>query len=219
MRSSKIGEVGGGSGISRGAKLTLRQRAGKAIVNATTGKYNARNYAESKMRENAKPKLPSSKTKPMKDSKSSVRVKPRRTASGPGLETRGNKITVASQKKSALKIENNQFEKFMERRFDTNPGGPRAGSEGARGASAKKITRNKAIVRAADKKLPVKIESGSKLSPSSKANARGLKAANKPVSKNNAGQTAGKLKVDILKRATPARANRTRLGKSAFKSK
>jgi hypothetical protein len=52
-----------------------------------------------------------------------------------------------------------------------------------------------------------------------KANARGLKAANKPVSKNNAGQTAGKLKVNILKRATPARANRTRLGKSAFKSK
>ena len=52
-----------------------------------------------------------------------------------------------------------------------------------------------------------------------KANARGLKAANKPVSKNNAGQNASKLKVDILKNAKPLRANRTRLGKSAFKSK
>lgn len=52
-----------------------------------------------------------------------------------------------------------------------------------------------------------------------KGNARGLKAANKPVSKNNAGQNASKLKVDILKNATPLRANRTRLGKSALKSK
>ena len=52
-----------------------------------------------------------------------------------------------------------------------------------------------------------------------KANARGLKAANKPVSKNNAGQNASKLKVDILKNAKPLRANRTRLGKSALKGK
>jgi hypothetical protein len=52
-----------------------------------------------------------------------------------------------------------------------------------------------------------------------RANARGLKAANKPVSKKNAGQTASKIKTDIIKNATPARANRTRLGKSAFKSK
>jgi hypothetical protein len=52
-----------------------------------------------------------------------------------------------------------------------------------------------------------------------RANARGLKAANKPVSKNNAGQNASKLKVDILKNAKPLRANRTRLGKSALKSK
>jgi hypothetical protein len=52
-----------------------------------------------------------------------------------------------------------------------------------------------------------------------KANARGLKAANKPVSKKNAGQNASKMKTDIIKNATPARANRTRLGKSALKSK
>jgi hypothetical protein len=52
-----------------------------------------------------------------------------------------------------------------------------------------------------------------------KANARGLKAANKKVSKKNAGQNASKMKIDIIKNATPARANRTRLGKSALKSK
>ena len=45
-----------------------------------------------------------------------------------------------------------------------------------------------------------------------KANARGLKAANAKVSKNNAGQTGSKLKSDILKNATPARANRERGG-------
>ena len=45
-----------------------------------------------------------------------------------------------------------------------------------------------------------------------KANARALKAANKPVSKNNAGQNGSKLKSDILKNAQPARANRDRGG-------
>jgi hypothetical protein len=50
-----------------------------------------------------------------------------------------------------------------------------------------------------------------------KANARGLKAANKPVSKNNRGQTASQFKTDILKNATPARPNRVRGG--SMKSK
>ena len=54
---------------------------------------------------------------------------------------------------------------------------------------------------------------------STKGNARGLKAANKPASKGNAGQTASKFKKDVIKNAAPARANRTRLGKSALKSK
>ena len=50
-----------------------------------------------------------------------------------------------------------------------------------------------------------------------KANTRGLKAANKPVSKNNRGQTASQFKTDILKNATPARPNRVRGG--SMKSK
>jgi len=55
-------------------------------------------------------------------------------------------------------------------------------------------------------------EAAKKAAKAAAANARGLKAANAKVSKNNAGQTGSKLKSDILKRATPARANRTRGG-------
>jgi hypothetical protein len=51
-----------------------------------------------------------------------------------------------------------------------------------------------------------------------KANARGLKAANKPVSKNNR-NVGGPVLTGILKRSEPARANRTRLGKTTKKSK
>ncbi len=36
----------------KAVKLTMRQKAGKAVVNATTGKYAARNYAETKMVQN-----------------------------------------------------------------------------------------------------------------------------------------------------------------------
>jgi hypothetical protein len=49
-----------------------------------------------------------------------------------------------------------------------------------------------------------------------KGNARGLKAANKPVSKNNRNVGGPVLKA-ILKRSEPARANRTRLGNTTKK--
>ena len=63
-----------------------------------------------------------------------------------------------------------------------------------------------------------KVEKPIKISKAeAKANARGLKAANKPVSKNNRGQTASQLKTDILKNAKPARPNRVRGG--SMKSK
>jgi len=48
------------------------------------------------------------------------------------------------------------------------------------------------------------------------ANAKALKAANKPVSKNNR-DVGGPLMRNILKNSPPARANRTRLGKPAKK--
>ena len=55
-------------------------------------------------------------------------------------------------------------------------------------------------------------EGGGGMGSSGKANARGLKAANAKVSKNNAGETGSKLKSDVLKNSPPARANRTRGG-------
>ena len=60
-------------------------------------------------------------------------------------------------------------------------------------------------------KHPVVVKANKK---ADKINAKALKVANKPVSKNNAGQTGGKLKTDILKNATPARPNRIRAGKT-----
>jgi hypothetical protein len=64
--------------------------------------------------------------------------------------------------------------------------------------------------RLAAKKLAQ--EAAKKAAKAAAANARGLKAANAKVSKNNAGQTGSKLKSDILKNAKPARANRERGG-------
>jgi hypothetical protein len=55
-------------------------------------------------------------------------------------------------------------------------------------------------------------EAAKKAAKTAAANARGLKAANAKVSKNNAGQTGSKLKSDVLKNSPPARANRTRGG-------
>lgn len=92
-------------------------------------------------------------------------------------------------------------------------------TDASTGAAARKGAARVGVTGKKGVQKPISINSASKPSASTKANARGLKAANKKVSKNNAGQNASKLKVDILKNATPARANRTRLGKNAFKSK
>ena len=109
--------------------------------------------------------------------------------------------------------------------------GPGRGSSGGGGGATfrKKISENVTVkikAKPADKvnkdMADLNKTFGRKTIPSTtkartEANARALKAANKPVSKNNAGQTASKLKTDILKNAKPARANRTRLGKSVPK--
>jgi len=57
------------------------------------------------------------------------------------------------------------------------------------------------------------------ISKAAKANAHGLKAANKPVSKNNRNRFGDGEMSAYLKSAKPARANRTRLGNTAKKSK
>jgi hypothetical protein len=95
-----------------------------------------------------------------KNTSSSVKVVPSKTAPKTGLENRGNKITTESQKKAATKINEDRWEKYAEQRFDTFPGGPRANQTGiSRGATRKKITQNKKIAKAQDKKLPIKINS------------------------------------------------------------
>ena len=92
-------------------------------------------------------------------------------------------------------------------------------TDAATGAAARKGAARLGVTGKKGVQKPISINTAVKSSPKDKATARGLKAANKSVSKKNAGQTASKLKTDVIKNATPARANRTRLGKSAFKSK
>jgi len=102
------------------------------------------------------------KAKPLANPKSAVKVLPRKSAPKSGLEGRGNKITSSSQKKAAIKIQEDKWEKYAEQRFDTFPGGPRADYNMAnkgRGASPKKIIQHKAIEKAATKKQPIKINS------------------------------------------------------------
>jgi len=61
-------------------------------------------------------------------------------------------------------------------------------------------------------------QNAAKTKGSSKSTSKAVKAANKKVSDKNSG-IGGATVSAIIKRAEPARANRTRLGKSAFKSK
>jgi len=94
--------------------------------------------------------------------KKSVKVLPRKTAPKTDLSNRGNKITSSSQKKAAIKIQEDKWEKYVDQRFDTYPGGPRADYNMAnkgRGASPKKIIKNTIIDKAATKKKPIKINS------------------------------------------------------------
>ena len=60
-------------------------------------------------------------------------------------------------------------------------------------------------------------QQNAKSSGSAKANARGLKAANKPVSKNNRDRFGDGEMRSYLKSAKPARANRTRSGNTTKK--
>jgi hypothetical protein len=76
-------------------------------------------------------------------------------------------------------------------------------------------TKPKGVFGPLKKKIAAKSPEGR---ANAKANARGLKAANKKVSDKNSG-FGGPTVSAIIKRAEPARANRTRLGKNAFKSK
>ena len=94
---------------------------------------------------------------------SSVRVVPGRTATGPGIETRGNKITIESQKTAANKLIEDDRNRIMND-FAKNPT-----AEQGRGPSAKTIAKAQPVVRAADKKIPIKIDSNPKTSQGTQA--------------------------------------------------
>jgi hypothetical protein len=60
------------------------------------------------------------------------------------LEKRGNKITPQSQSNAAWGMITDKWEKIADQRFDTNPGGPRAGG-GNRGPGKKNIAKQEKL--------------------------------------------------------------------------
>ena len=88
--------------------------------------------------------------------KSNVRVVKARTATGPGLETRGNKITRESQKIAAKKLIKDSQNATM------NSASANYYDSTFRGPSLKTLKRNAPVPRAADKKTPIKINTSNK---------------------------------------------------------
>ena len=155
---------------------------------------------------------------------SSVKKVVRKTAPKTGLETRGAKPTKLERINRARDV---QWEK-AERAYDagsemayTGLVSSNKGRVAARGAGKKNQRKRDAIRREASKSLPIQINSARPFksigADELKANnARGLKAANKPVSKGNR-NIGGPVVRNIIKNSPPARANRTRLGNPAKK--
>ncbi len=156
------------SGLGKAAARVV----GKAIVNATTGKYAARNYVESKVRSDAskasvKAALKNAKkSKPLAEPKSGVRVLPRKTAPKSGLESRGARLNPRERKERA---QDYRFGKGLKRRDAEEEifyGGLKGPKEGKiRGPKAKNARKEKAIVNESRRKLPIKIDSKAKNKP------------------------------------------------------
>lgn len=184
-----------------------------AAAAALAARFAARKLANDAAKKSAK--------KAVARKSATVRVKPKTTASGPGLETRGNKITAESQKAAAKKL-------IQEDRSRTiNSPSMNYIDSTFRGPSLKTINRNKPVKRAAEKKLPIKINTDptkpkgvfgplkkkveAANTPANrakaKANARGLKAANKPT-------RSSKSKLTMREKAGKAVVNAT-IGKTA----
>ena len=90
---------------------------------------------------------------------SSVKVVPSKTAPKTGLEGRGNKLTAAEQKNRAGEMRWDRQERNAERRFDTYAGGPRAGESSSGNPGKKNLRKIASLDKAADKKIPIKINS------------------------------------------------------------
>ena len=72
-----------------------------------------------------------------------------------GLETRGAKLTKAEAIDRARDYQWNKAEKYMEQRFDTMAGGPRAGGS-TRGPGKKNAAKTDAVSRLARQTIPTK---------------------------------------------------------------
>ncbi len=129
------------------------------------------------------------------------------------------KAATTAAKKASEKIASNSVKVVASnssRRTSFNQGSLMRTTDAATGAAARKGAARLGVTGKKGVQPPVKINSAKKSAPSTKANARGLKAANKPVSKNNR-NVGGPVLTGILKRSEPARANRTRLGNTTKK--
>ena len=166
-----------------------------------------------------------------------------------GLENRGAKPTTRERINRARDLQWDKAEKSYEASNEISMTGLKSTNQGrvvARGAGKKNQRKADAIRKEATKenfyeriRNPIKINTNptkpkgvfgplkKKLAaadtPANRAktvnNTRGLKAANKPVSKNNRNRFGDGEMPAYLKSEKPARANRTRLGNTAKKSK
>jgi hypothetical protein len=156
-----------------------------------------------------------SKSKPLAEPKSAVRVLPRKTAPKSDLSNRGARLTKTQRVERA---QDYQFDKSLGKYYSNQDRiagtSPSELAKGSRGEGVKSARKTAAIKKEA--KPIVKINSAPKKAKT-KSDARGLKAANKPVSKGNRNRFGDGEMSSYLKSAKPARANRTRAGKSVPK--
>ena len=160
---------------ARLAAKKVGQAAGKQVVKATLGKQSAAKYAAQKAAANTKTiatssrnakkaaetraALKSAKSKPpLATPKSGVTVKPGRTATGPGLETRGIKLTRTQRSERA---QDYQFDKSLGKYYSNQDRiagtHPSELAKGSRGEGVKSARKTAAIKKEA--KTVVKINS------------------------------------------------------------
>ena len=167
---------------ARLAAKKVGQAAGKQVVKATLGKQSAAKYAAQKAAANAKTvaassrnakkaaetraALKSAKSKPpLATPKSGVTVKPGRTATGPGLETRGIKPTRTQRSERAAELSFKKAEGRYEGEYLTRMTGLRGPkgvtSQSTRGQGARSLRKEAAINKEAKTKI-VRINSAPK---------------------------------------------------------
>jgi hypothetical protein len=152
--------------LSNGKKTTDKETKMVAPLVGIAVAAAARLAAKKVAQEAAKKAAKAAAAKTAKIAKNSVKVKPRKTAPKTGLEGRGAKLTSAQQKERAQALRFDKQERNYEQRFDTAAGGPRAGGKDNGLPGKKNLRKTAAVNKAADKKLPIKINSNS----SSRAN-------------------------------------------------